>query len=83
MQKTITRQVLREEVIHTYCNKCGDEIYAPNSDIESVIAKVFATWGYGSPRDGEDHLAHLCECCYNLMIEDWKIPPTIMGKYNG
>lgn len=80
MEQWITRKILRQEVLHTFCNKCGEEIKSPCSEPESVLAKIFATWGYGSPRDGEDHLAHLCETCYDTFIETWKIPPTIVGE---
>jgi hypothetical protein len=77
----ISKQV--EVVLKTYCNACGFEIvHNVHSDRDSHRAQIFATWGYGSPKDGQDHLAHLCEKCYDTMIVSWVIAPTITGLFN-
>ena len=82
MQQFETRPILRDEVVRTFCNRCGLLVPDPYplSDLDSHIVKLFATWGYGSPKDGEDHIAHMCESCYDEMIQTWVIPPTVTGK---
>lgn len=52
------------------CNICGGsclvEIGPECTDYS--YAKLTATWGYGSPKDTEQHKAHVCEPCYDAKI---------------
>ena len=33
------------------------------------------SWGYFSGKDGEIHSFDLCESCYDLLVQEFKIPP--------
>ena len=36
---------------------------------------VEKSWGYFSGKDGEIHSFDLCESCYDLLVQDFQIPP--------
>jgi len=80
MQEFETKPRPTEVLVRTFCNSCGI-IVEPNpcSDISSHIAVIFATWGYGSGKDGEDHTLHICELCYDKFVDKCVLKPTIDG----
>ena len=61
------------------CNCCGASC-RPSEDAYSFeYATISADWGYGSKgRDMQSHQAHLCQSCYEKMIESWVITPRIL-----
>jgi hypothetical protein len=80
MQESEFQDKRVEVVVRTFCNKCGNLIDPGDlSGIESHSARIFATWGYGSPKDGEDHSLDLCEVCYDVFVHECRIPPTVTG----
>ncbi len=68
-------QVNVERIQDVLCNICG------NSCVDEVGNKNCATlwcdWGYSSKKDGEFHLAHMCEECYDTVISAFKHPPDV------
>ncbi len=58
------KEMVTKSVIIGYqcdiCNKsCSDKC------LGSEYATLYANWGYGSNKDGESHLCHICESCYD------------------
>ena len=76
--KNITQVVaVTDDVL---CNRCGkstiDEI-----KLNREYATLSVTWGYGSHRDGERHVAHLCETCFDEITACFKLP-TLESEHN-
>ena len=70
MIKTKTIKVDRESIIGITCNKCG-------KDCTNNCVTICVNWGFGSMKDCESHLSHICEDCYDKFIKTFKIPVTI------
>lgn len=65
--------IIKKEVF--VCNCCGGKI-AVADEIDKVdFLDVRKTWGYFSKWDGCIHQFHLCEKCYERMIQNWCYPP--------
>ena len=62
------------EVEAVYCNSCGKEMEVEHGIIKEGVFEADISWGYFSEKDGERHNFDMCEECYNLMIEKFKIP---------
>lgn len=54
------------------CNLCGKSCKA-SSGLGYSCATLDAYWGYGSNKDGEKYLAHLCETCFDNIVKNFKI----------
>jgi len=65
-----------DEVEDIICNKCGNTL-KDDCRINFEGIKLRTSWGYASKKDGETHESHLCEKCYDELIETFKYPPTI------
>ena len=75
----VTKQVEEEEVEDIICNKCGSSCkvsIAEEIDTYEDIA-IEHGFGYGTERDGELHVSHLCYECYDKLIASFVYPPTI------
>lgn len=60
-----------------FCNGCGREI-KHKEDI--LLEDVFCgrkTWGYFSKKDTQLHSFHLCEECYDNLVNHFVIPPEV------
>ncbi len=57
------------------CNKCGKSIYLGDEFISGV--KICVLFGYGSNKDGLINEFHICDLCYNLIIENFVFEPDI------
>ena len=57
-----------------YCNACGREL----GDLSQIQKEDFVCiekeWGYFSNKDGEHHIIHICETCYDRWIHTFQIP---------
>ncbi|HHT97982.1 MAG TPA: hypothetical protein GXZ90_08835 [Clostridiales bacterium] len=62
------------------CNVCGKEIKLNNGILKEDVFEASKEWGFFSNRDLEVHHFNICESCYENMIENFKIPVTIMDK---
>jgi hypothetical protein len=73
------RWVAREvqEVDDIVCNRCGKTTSTAAGYGGFEAATLSARWGYGSRKDTQVHEAHLCETCYDAVIETFEHPPEI------
>ena len=58
-----------------YCNRCGRRMEGPDGTPVEEGILVEKSWGYFSEKDGEIHSVDLCESCYDLLVQDFQIPP--------
>lgn len=69
------------------CNKCSTVIWDADTSekddhglpVAWNVSYFEATylWGYGSPKDGEEHTWHLCEACYDILVTSFSIPVSV------
>lgn len=57
------------------CNCCGQRIGDVDEKDRLPFLDVRQTWGYFSKWDGSTHTFHICETCYEKMIQSWCYPP--------
>ncbi|PKM93381.1 MAG: hypothetical protein CVU84_16310 [Firmicutes bacterium HGW-Firmicutes-1] len=57
------------------CNQCG-QVIQDTSAYEEYL-EVSKSWGYFSNKDLQTHTFHLCESCYDGLIEKFIIPIDI------
>lgn len=62
---------LKEVVSSVVCNRCGEEV---RPDQAWPMDYYF---GYFSRKDTQEHKSDICEDCYDFIIKDFKIPPSI------
>ena len=74
MKKTKLEHREVEVIEDITCDCCGKSCKTP-CDYE--YATIDVTWGFSSNKDGEAHLAYLCESCYDKMLEVMRIKPQI------
>jgi len=56
------------------CDKCGTDCLTEWNNVEALHCA--ASWGYGSPFDGEHHSFDLCAKCY----DEWTVKLGILPK---
>jgi hypothetical protein len=72
------KDVKQLRTIGYICNCCGNRIDNIKQPFQTPeFATLHAEWGYNSRNDGEYHLSHLCQDCYEKVIVQFKVPPTI------
>ena len=64
-----------KEITKIICNRCGKETKVVSGIPKREMLHVEHTWGYFSGKDGEIHSFDLCESCYDLLVQEFKIPP--------
>lgn len=62
------------------CNQCGRELKMEQGIVKEGVCTVEVDWGYFSSRDGESHRFHLCEACYNHLIQQFRIPVQVRQR---
>lgn len=60
-----------------FCNMCGREIKTEKGVVQEGVLSVEQNWGYFSEKDGEQHSFDLCECCYDRLVRQFKLPITV------
>ncbi|MDD3220093.1 MAG: hypothetical protein PHC41_04775 [Lachnospiraceae bacterium] len=60
-----------------YCNQCGKQLKMKNGYFHEGVCSVHQQWGYFSEKDGENHSFHLCEACYDKLVEQFLIPVEV------
>ena len=58
-----------------YCNSCGRRLEGTDLLPGEEGLHIEKSWGYFSGKDGEIHSFDLCESCYDLLVQEFKIPP--------
>jgi len=77
------RRIQREdkEIAQLTCNKCG-KVY-PKSNDGSLPHPDFTTikntYGYGSGKDGDKYVSHICEPCMDEFYAIFVVPPQVVG----
>lgn len=54
------------KVVGAYCDICGQSCERP---LNHEFATLSASWGYDSERDMTDSECHMCEKCFNRVVE--------------
>lgn len=79
IKKKIIRQEIDEEIIEdVICNKCGKSTL-DKMKMNYECAILSASWGFSSKKDMQSHKSHLCESCYDNIVESFEIPTEIEG----
>ncbi len=73
--KSIKIDAIDTETI--FCNMCGYEISKDDYGYYSSYFDTAFRWNYPSKFDNEVHSFQLCEKCYENLISNFKLPPTI------
>ena len=68
-------EIIKKEVF--VCNCCGEQIAAVDESDRAAFLDVRKAWGYFSKWDGCIHHFHICEKCYEKMIQSWLYPPDV------
>ena len=68
-------EIIKKEVF--VCNCCGELIAAVDESDRAAFLDVRKAWGYFSKWDGCIHHFHICEKCYEKMIQSWLYPPDV------
>lgn len=73
------RRVQREdkEVAQITCNKCG-AVYS-KSESHPDFTTISNTYGYGSTKDGDKYVSHVCEPCMDAFYATFAVPPQVAG----
>lgn len=69
-----------EKYTRICCNQCGRELKVEQGIVKEGVCTVEVDWGYFSSRDGESHRFHLCETCYDQLIQQFRIPVHIRQR---
>jgi hypothetical protein len=76
--KVETREVYVPDIVH--CNQCGNEI-SPQDKACGNFLPVSHSGGYGSVLgDGDDWSFDLCEPCLKVIMDGFKIRPTVNNE---
>lgn len=67
VNKLASVSVISQVVCDGCSASCGDRESAGFVDFE--FATLSANWGYSSRRDGESCLLHLCENCFDIVVQ--------------
>lgn len=62
------------ELAAVYCNCCGKKLKVEHGIVKEGVFMADILWGYFSEKDGEQHDFDICENCYDLLIEKFRIP---------
>lgn len=66
-----------QKLAKVVCNGCGREMEVENGILMEGAFHSDWMFGYFSKRDREKHDFDLCEDCYDKMVENFAVPPTI------
>jgi hypothetical protein len=63
-------KVPTDTVVDVLCDVCGKSTRNPDSTCQNTeFATLFAKWGYDSRKDLQAHECHMCESCYDKVVE--------------
>jgi hypothetical protein len=74
------RRIQREdkEIARVTCNKCGRS-WGYNDQDRPQFTTINHTYGYGSPKDGDKYVSHVCEPCMDEIYASFAKPPQVVG----
>ena len=74
--------VLKSKITSVLCNRCGAEMKTECSPKGNGINVRYEA-GYDSVEFGDGSIVDfdLCEGCLSQLVEEFKIPPSIMNRY--
>lgn len=61
-----------------WCNMCGERHSIHDVEKTGQFVLIDQTYGFGSPKDGDRYVAHLCEPCTDRLFATFKIPPQVV-----
>ncbi|MDF2820971.1 MAG: ribosomal-protein-alanine acetyltransferase [Clostridiales bacterium] len=61
------------------CNMCGQIVTSQKLGTENSkdYISISKKWGYFSQKDGQTHRIDICEECYDKLVKQFAIPPSI------
>ena len=68
-------EITKKEIL--LCNCCGEMIAPVNESERAAFLDISKTWGYFSKWDGCTLHFHICERCYEKMVQSWCYPPEV------
>jgi len=73
------RRIQREdqEITQITCNKCG-KVYA-KAESHPDFTTIKNTYGYGSTKDGDKYVSHVCEPCMDAFYATFAVPPQVVS----
>lgn len=73
------RRIQREdkEVVQFTCNKCG-AVYQKNV-AHPDFTTIANNYGFGSKKDGDKYVSHICEPCMDEFYATFAVPPQIIS----
>ncbi len=75
MQKVLVTEDVICNICEASCNR------APEREVSYEYALISANWGYFSPKDLDEHEAHVCYACYEeKLMPLFKIDPLKCQK---
>lgn len=64
------------------CNMCAVSYDANDYEKTSSFTTHQTNFGFGSTRDGDVHLSHICEKCQDIIVSRFKIPPQETRRFH-
>lgn len=74
------KKVRGNRILQLQCNQCGRWIRVENGIAKEGYYEGLSEFGYFSAKDGTSELFHLCENCYDSLINGFLIPVTRKNK---
>lgn len=68
---------MEKKVYEVYCNSCGKKIETTDSTKREDYISIKKEWGYFSNKDGQIHIFHICESCYDTWAGQFRIPVKV------
>jgi hypothetical protein len=76
--ETIQVNIKQEKIVEVICNSCKKCMSFDKDNPEFIEGvELVGEFGYGSERDSEKHIMHLCDECYKKMLDIMNIEPVI------
>jgi len=71
MLKLESQTVTSMQLTDVVCDNCGKSCKTRDGNFE--YGELNGDWGYGSRWDGEQHAAHLCQDCWQKLLDSFKV----------
>lgn len=69
-----------EQQGNIFCNVCGRKIKMNQGILREDVLKVEKEWGYFSKKDTKRHTFHVCEDCYDTLVQTFTLPVTVTDE---
>lgn len=63
--------------VREICNRCGAERDCLDYNTPR-FTEIAHTYGFGSKKDGDKYVSHICEACMDVFYDTFVIPPQII-----